>query len=61
MNILLAITKYLITISDFIMIACIGYFSSGLRWSRKEDRPSMVGFGWMMANIAISIVCMWIQ
>lgn len=60
MNILLAITKYLITISNLIMIACMGYFSSDLRWSRKEDRPSMVGFAWMELSIAVSIVLMWV-
>lgn len=60
MNILLAITKYLITISDLIMIACMGYFSSDLRWSRKEDKASMVGFTWMELSIAVSIVLMWV-
>lgn len=60
MNALLTTIRYIITVSNLIMIACLGYFSNGLNWSVEKDRPSIVGFTWMALTIAGSVIFLWI-
>lgn len=60
MNIILTTLRYIITISNLIMIACLGYFSSGLNWNQEKDRASIVGFTWMALTIAGSVIFLWI-
>ena len=52
------VIRFIAIISDVLMFICFAYFMSGLRWSRESDRPSVVGFCWMMASIVISICFM---
>jgi len=60
MNALLTTIRYIITVSNLIMIACLGYFSSGLNWNQEKDRASIVGFTWMALTIAGSVIFLWI-
>lgn len=50
----------IVIISNVIMFLCMGYFARGLKWSSKKDRPAVIGFAWMMATVAASVVCLWI-
>ena len=52
------VIRFIAIISDVLMFICFAYFISGLRWSRESDRPSVVGFCWMMTSIVISICFM---
>jgi len=60
MNTLLTTIRYITTVSNLIMIACLGYFSNGLNWNEEKDRPSIVGFSWMALTIAGSVILIWI-
>lgn len=57
---ILTILKYIITLSDLFLCACIGYFTQGLRWSIEKDRSSIIGFGWMLITITASVIFLWI-
>lgn len=60
MNIILTTLKYIITLSDLLLCACIGYFAQGLSWSVEKDRSSIIGFGWMIVTITASVIFLWI-
>lgn len=52
--------RVILTISDIALFVCVGYFAQGLKWSKEEDRPSIIGFMWMLITIAASVVFLWI-
>ena len=60
MNTLLAVIRYTITVSNLLMIACLGYFSNGLNWNVEKDRSSIIGFAWMALTITGSVILIWI-
>ena len=42
---------------DVVMFVVLLYFASGLRWSKEQDRASIVGFGIMIGTVLLSVVC----
>lgn len=53
------VLKIITTVLNILFLLIILFFSHGLSWKNKNDRPSIVGFGGMALAYALSIVCMW--
>lgn len=47
--------KVIVIASNIVMFTCMVYFASGLRWSIRKDRSSIIGFGWMGLTIAMDV------
>ena len=47
--------KVIVIVSNIVMFTCMVYFASGLRWSIRKDRSSIIGFGWMAMTIAMDV------
>lgn len=41
-------------IADIALIGIIGYFLSPLRWSEESDRPSIIGFWYMLITLVLN-------
>ena len=56
---MLVVLRFAVSISNIIMIVMMMYFSSDLSWRYEQDRPSIIGFTWMMVTVALSICLIW--
>ena len=43
-------------IFDAILFLITAFFMRGMKWSREEDRSSIVGFGFMMATCVLNVI-----
>lgn len=41
---------------DVVMFVVLLYFASGLKWSESKDRASIIGFGFMMLTVVLSVI-----
>lgn len=53
----LSLLKSITIVLNVVMFVVLLYFASGLRWSREQDRASIVGFGIMIGTVVLSVVC----
>ena len=56
---MLTVLRFAVSISNIIMIVMMMYFSSDLSWRYEQDRPSIIGFTWMMVTVALSTWLIW--
>lgn len=57
---MLVVLRFAVSISNIVMIVMMMYFSSDLSWRHKQDRPSIIGFTWMMVTVALSTWLIWV-
>ena len=57
---LISFIRILTTILDIAILLSLAYFIRPLRWARYDDRPSLIGFGMMIAAILMDIVLIWV-
>ena len=48
--------KSVTVVFDVILFIVLLYFARVLRWRNEKDRPSVIGFGFMMATIVMSVI-----
>lgn len=53
--------KSIAIVFDVIMFVVLLYFASGLRWRNEKDRSSIIGFGWMLTTVGISVMAILIS
>ena len=53
----LSLLKSITIVLNVVMFVVLLYFASGLRWSKEQDRASIVGFGIMIGTVVLSVVC----
>lgn len=58
-DVLFTTVKIAVSISNIVMIVMMMYFSSDLSWRYEQDRPSIIGFTWMMVTIAMGTWLIW--
>lgn len=51
--------KIIATVFDVLFIIIIFYFQRALRWNRKDDRASIIGFWTMIELYILNVVCIW--
>ena len=59
MDVSFTTAKIAVSISNIVMIVMMMYFSSDLSWRYEQDRPSIIGFTWMMVTVAMSVALIW--
>lgn len=52
---MLTVLKVIAIVFSFIFSAILAWFASALRWSKVEDRPSLIGFFSMAAVYLLDI------
>lgn len=49
------ILRYIAITLNIIFLVILAFFVRDLRWSDPEDKPALVGFGWMAATLALDV------
>ena len=48
--------KSITIIMNVIMFVILVYFASGLKWTNEKDRPSIIGFSFMIVTVVMSVM-----
>ena len=51
--------KIIATILNIAYFLIVLFFSRELNWQSKDDKASILGFGFMMITNMLSILCFW--
>lgn len=51
--------KIIATILNIAYFLIVLFFSRELNWQSKDDKASILGFGFMMVTNMLSILCFW--
>ena len=47
--------RYIVILSDIAFIGILLYFARPLRWSDTYERPSIIGFCWMIVVLLLNV------
>lgn len=48
--------KNITIILNVIMFVILVYFARGLKWTNEKDRPSIIGFSFMIVTVVMSVM-----
>lgn len=49
------ILRYITITMNIILLCILGFFARDLQWEDPDNKPALIGFGWMAAILVLNV------